>query len=736
MNPTRRLAPFLLPLFFAPLLISQPGRAQTSNSDARYAFADTTLLRDTLGLSFPRLFPIADSLHETPDTLRALSIRYRWSIGRLVVMADSLGVPVDSVGPIMTRERFNPLANQANSNTMNYQSLYNIAQQQSTWTNNLTLALTRGGFQINNNTNISTQRTQTGGLTNVNTTTASTTNLNWRIQRDLWAGMNASLQGSSNNTPGSINNYANSNNTYGLTINSQQRPARGLTTKLNLVGGVVDAHQIDQFKRGLSGSLTGEARYSPGAWLTHDLNGSVSGNLARLGVPFLDDGIPGPDAVQTHDLNTDLRGVLGLWQNAPVGFNLNYRLSKTSVATAGSVVLDTLAVPPPGQQYIEVQQVNNLNNSVDGALRLRQDNGRQLNITGNLGATTNATAGATSSLKTLDNAGFGANGNYEIGNWVLQGQFGMAHTISAFPRFAPTGGYRENQEANSLNGQATWSATQNFNVQFLASIGLTSFTYETIGSYPTTPVPHDQYNQSYSITPNLRITNNISTNVKLEVQRSQFINIPAASTASNTETHSYRATWQWSMLTLGGLTIGQINAIGATYTFFPFVPSSNRLALSYTTTTTLAAVLTPRLNLTVTHFLQSQPSGNYLPQSEADPIEVFSKADEDRSRRLDVTLSYTPIPAFSLRLAPSYLLIERYSTTNGVLGLERSSPSLTLTGGATLNIPVAPGCTLQGNLNRNYRGNRSTTYGLSGADQTPLSVSDFWSGDLTLTWTP
>ena len=38
-----------------------PGRAQ-EGSGARYAFADTTLLRDTLNLSFPRLFPLADSL--------------------------------------------------------------------------------------------------------------------------------------------------------------------------------------------------------------------------------------------------------------------------------------------------------------------------------------------------------------------------------------------------------------------------------------------------------------------------------------------------------------------------------------------------------------------------------------------------------------------------------------------------------------------------------------------------
>src|SRR5437867_396427 len=100
----RRFVFLIVPLVVVALAAASPARAQEPGG-VRYAFSDTTLLRDTLGLHFPRLFPLSDSLQVLPDTLRALSIRYLWSLERLVQLADSLGVPVDSVGPVMVRER-------------------------------------------------------------------------------------------------------------------------------------------------------------------------------------------------------------------------------------------------------------------------------------------------------------------------------------------------------------------------------------------------------------------------------------------------------------------------------------------------------------------------------------------------------------------------------------------------------------------------------------------------------
>ena len=79
MTRPRRLLLLLLPLALGLGSMAMPGRAQQA-AGGRFAFADTTLLRDTLGLSFEGLFPLADSLKISPDTLRALSIRYRYSL--------------------------------------------------------------------------------------------------------------------------------------------------------------------------------------------------------------------------------------------------------------------------------------------------------------------------------------------------------------------------------------------------------------------------------------------------------------------------------------------------------------------------------------------------------------------------------------------------------------------------------------------------------------------------------
>src|SRR5512132_1083708 len=88
------LVPAVLAASIAPRGSAQPGPAL----DPRFAFADTTLLRDTLGIHFDRLFQLADSLQMTPDTLRALSVRQGFSPQRMIFLAESLHTKVDSVG--------------------------------------------------------------------------------------------------------------------------------------------------------------------------------------------------------------------------------------------------------------------------------------------------------------------------------------------------------------------------------------------------------------------------------------------------------------------------------------------------------------------------------------------------------------------------------------------------------------------------------------------------------------
>src|SRR5512143_4074255 len=103
MIPIRRLATLVLPLLLLLPLTMGSSRAQSSNSDSRYLFADTTLVRDTLGITFERLFPLADSLRMDPADLRSLAVRYQLTLARLLKLSDSLGVIIDSVGPIMER---------------------------------------------------------------------------------------------------------------------------------------------------------------------------------------------------------------------------------------------------------------------------------------------------------------------------------------------------------------------------------------------------------------------------------------------------------------------------------------------------------------------------------------------------------------------------------------------------------------------------------------------------------
>ena len=81
----RRLLVGLLLVVPAVLAFVPSGRAQAPVS-ARFAFADTTLLRDTLGLKFDRLFETADSLRMLPDSLRAQMIRYLLPMFRLIML--------------------------------------------------------------------------------------------------------------------------------------------------------------------------------------------------------------------------------------------------------------------------------------------------------------------------------------------------------------------------------------------------------------------------------------------------------------------------------------------------------------------------------------------------------------------------------------------------------------------------------------------------------------------------
>src|SRR5262249_28231239 len=178
----RRLALLCLALAAGLGAAVLPGRAQAPSG--RFAFADTTLLRDTLNLHFDHLFETADSLGILPDSLRAQVIRYRLPIHRLVAMSDSMHVPVDSVGVYIDRERLNPLSEnfvQGGETSFRYNSDYNILKINTSWSNGVDVLVKRGGMLAHNLTTVDIERNNsTAGLTVIQRRNSST-DASWRI---------------------------------------------------------------------------------------------------------------------------------------------------------------------------------------------------------------------------------------------------------------------------------------------------------------------------------------------------------------------------------------------------------------------------------------------------------------------------------------------------------------------------------------------------------------------------
>ena len=175
---SRRLALLLLPAALELILAVLPGHAQQGTS-SRYAFADTTLLRDTLGLKFDHLFPLVDSLTAlgqpvTADTIRALAMRYKLPLDSLVALAQVQNIPVDSVGSYLERERYNPLSSTGKRTTsFRYNSGYTVQQTSSSWSNSGDYKLVLGSLFLQNTTTIQMDRYTAGTQTSLRQTRSS-----------------------------------------------------------------------------------------------------------------------------------------------------------------------------------------------------------------------------------------------------------------------------------------------------------------------------------------------------------------------------------------------------------------------------------------------------------------------------------------------------------------------------------------------------------------------------------
>ena len=243
MNPLRRFSLLIVALVLGVLAATQQGRAQQSDNP-RYAFADTTLLRDTLGLQFPDLFRLADSLQLAPDTLRAISVRYRWSIGRLLALADSLtsasgtDVPVDSVGPRITRDRFRWLEGRAAARQLfTYTTSYSTETQTHTrsWNNTADYSIRIRSLVVQNQITLQGNRYQ--GQTATNLQRHASTDVRLRVTPKTLVGGRGTFDGSLN---AEALRARNDQTGIALTFQTRGRPVPWLEPAINFSGGVND----------------------------------------------------------------------------------------------------------------------------------------------------------------------------------------------------------------------------------------------------------------------------------------------------------------------------------------------------------------------------------------------------------------------------------------------------------------------------------------------------------------
>lgn len=705
----RRFSLMAVPLALAVGSYALPGRAQQS-TPSRYAFADTLLLRDTLGLRFDGIFPAADSLGLLPDTLRALMIRYRFPLPRLLFLSDSMGVPVDSVGVVVDRERFNPLAGgrgaRINHSEFRFMSGWNSTRTTSVWSNNSEYRVRRGPWYANNRTDVNLERYKSVAATTLRQTRDMTSEAGLRMSERQSFGLWAHTMLYDSYDPNSASNQKETLNEFKLTSRSQRRGQRGSNADLNLLGGYLhDDKPSVEIKRGLSGRADGRVRTVSGNWFTNDLSGATSTNLARTRRP------EATEELRALDLATNLSGTMTMFAARPVGLNLSYNLRRTRVDTP--------------TDNGDVNSIRQSNEGVNATLRMRRDSERTLNLVGNAGSGLNQNGNRR-------DYGGKATLRWVLRGWAVDGNYSDSRANSDYPRRRSAYGYIERSTSRSADAQFQRALGSRMQAKLSTNINLSRFRYEATHDSAAPPTPRDTYRQGYRAEARYNPVPRFSSSMALDVSLARTINIERNTTSSNNDVRTYRGEWTWSYQMMQGLTVSQNNQITADYRFYPFAEDRNTLGLNYRTLTTLNTVLTPRLTLMVVHTAQEQPRGSYT--READGLEYLKLSDDAENFGLHASIRYSPTPAVSFSLEPDYRADVRSGTSNGVSAKQRDDRRLHMAGSVDLNLRLGRKGTLAGNIARNYDDSRSTTFANGVGSLSPRAITDYWNGSLTLTW--
>ena len=414
-------------------------------------------------------------------------------------------------------------------------------------------------------------------------------------------------------------------------------------------------------------------RWLRGGWFSHDLTGGLNGNLSNTRRPSA------INTVRTSDYSGTLRGALLLYQAAPVGLNVNYSVRKTRVETPADSDL--------------VNRLLTSNASADATMRFRVDNDRYLNLTG--GAGQNNTLQGTRGDQT-----FRAETRWQLGAWQLDGTASDQISTSEFFQNGTAGGYVVDEDNRQAGATLQRQFTQRLAGKLITSILLDQTRSAAKVASASPPTPRDTYRQSYRIEGLYNYSEKLNSGVALDVSLARQINLPAVSTSNNTDTRSYRAEWRWSYRMLRGLTASQSNTVQADYEFYPFAEERNNVSLDYNSVTNLAAVLTPRLTIDLTHNARQQPRGDWrvLPRR----LRRAAAVGPELNYTLRSRVTWSPSPDISFSLTPEYIATDRTGTNNGNEVPTRSSRRLNLAGNANLRIPLGKKGELTGSIGRNF----------------------------------
>ncbi len=752
----RRLLPLLLFLGIAGLASQTIVRAQTAPNSARYAFADTTLLRDTLDLHFDRLFPLADSLRVLPDSLRSFSIRTRLSLDSLVAVAHRLGMPVDSVGPVLEREQFNPLARQGEHSTaFNYSSTYSIARQSTSWGNSATYDLVRGPLVFRNVTTVQIDRITQAAFLSFHRSKTANSEVGWAVSPDLSFGARANLQRSENTGFGTV--HGTSENQFQGSLHSKHDFGDGLKGTLDLFGGPFDEPRSSlstASKRGLGTDWDGHAQFDGLKWLTFD--GASNGTL-RYGHAA----VPKRSEFPTQDLTWRTNGNVSVFGNSPASVQITYDLNGNRTerpTTFTQITTPTGATTPDTSTVDQVVSEPSGSANISAGTQLRLGPYGQATVTESYTRTNQLLAsdskvGIVFASTTSRAWGLTANSQLAFAGWAMDATYSDSRPVGDDPRSTAVVdpqtqstipvSYREHSTTRTrdLQGTLTRHLTTNLSFKARGDVSLTSYRFsipdasyliQSHGQTVEPSDPHDDYRQSYRLETTYAHGNDLSTTMALQVDRILTLYLLANRSGTNQEDRPYRAEWLWSYQLMPGLTANQRNEIDATYTRNLYAPQKNRLTLSYLTITTLTAALTPHLQVDLTHNANYGPNGDFV--RSADGLEYFNVSDASRDYTLSGRIAYTPIPALTFTLNPYYQAHFQDGYTAGAKRPTSQRRELTLAGGATVNVPVGAAGHLSGSLQRNLDARRDFTYTNGLLTTAPRSQTDYWSGVLQFSW--